>query len=240
MKTLKYILLVSTSLIIFASCQKGSVWGIYGKGTSVTRERTVTAYSGINLNCDANIIFVKDSVYSMKVTAQENIQSILETKVVDSELRVSFLREVRTHDGVIITIHAPSLNSLLINGSGNISAEGTCTAGAISLYVNGSGNITLPTLNSNSIDAKIAGSGNININAGTNTTAVYYVNGSGNVNALGMTSKSCTVKITGSGNVTVNATDNLNVTLTGSGDLKYKGNPTVSSQVTGSGRLIHL
>lgn len=240
MKTFKNIIVLLLSLSVLQSCNKGSIWGIYGKGSSVNRERSISAFTSINFNCDGTIIYVQDSVYSLQVSAQENIQSILETKVVDNELRVNFLREVRTHNGLTVTVHAPSVNSFLINGSGNITVQNTYTANTVALYVNGSGNITIPTLTSTVIDAKISGSGNINLNGGTNSSATYYINGAGNVNSLGMTSKVATVKISGAGGVSINATDNINVTISGSGDVRYKGTPSITSQVSGTGRLIKL
>ena len=240
MKTIKLILLIATVSILSQACRKGSIWGIYGKGAKVTQTRSLTGYSSINLNCDGNISYVQDSVYKLEITAQENILSVLESKLVDTELKLSFLREVRSHEEINIVIHSPKLSAITISGSGNFRAANTVTTSNIGVYLSGSGSIAITKLNSTNIDSKISGSGDISIEGGTGKTSTYNISGSGNVYASGMECTNAILKISGSGNVSINATNTLDITLSGSGDIRYKGNPTISSNITGSGKLIRI
>lgn len=243
MKTLKLILILATTGILVQSCTKGGgIWAIQGEGSTITETRTAKDFSSISLNCEGDIQYVQDSVYLVQISAQKNILAVMETKVVENELRISFRREVRRHNEIKIIVHSPYMNGLSINGSGNINAQGTIQTQNIGLYISGSGNIIIPTLNSTYVDSKISGSGNINIKGGVGSRVSFLISGSGSVNSFNstMVCKDATVKISGSGDVTINATDNLDVNITGSGNVRYKGNPVIRIEDSGSGKLIHV
>jgi hypothetical protein len=240
MKTLKILFLLAVIALGSTACRKGSIWGVRGKGPNITRTKDISGFSFIKLNCDADIVYTQDNAYFVEITGQENILNILETKVTDSQLKIDFLREVRSHNGLTINIHTPVMTGMSIDGSGNFTAQGTVTADNIGLYINGSGNITLPALNSNNIDCKIAGSGDVNLKGGTGKSASYNISGSGNIYAIDMPCQDASIRVSGSGNVSVNAANSLKIVVSGSGDVRYKGNPIIDSQIGGSGKLIHV
>lgn len=240
MKSIKIASVLILLLVVISSCRKGSIWGIHGKGPNKTETRKHENFQSIDLRCDGNITYRQDSVYKVEITAQENIVGLIETKVVDSELRFEFLREIRIHDAIEIVVHSPSLTAVVISGSGNFKSNTTLKTNDLNLIVSGSGNITIPTLSCTTMQNTISGSGNISLNAGTGNNASYKISGSGNVYASGFMVKNADVTISGSGNVSLYATDKLDVTASGSGDVRYKGNPLITSKITGSGRLIAI
>lgn len=240
MKNFKIATTLVLLILLVTSCRKGSMWGIHGKGPNKTETRKHENFQSIDLRCDGNVTYQQDSVFKVEITAQENIVGLIETKVVDSELRFEFLREIRMHEAIEIVVHSPSLTSVVISGSGNFKTNSTLKATEMSLIVSGSGNITVPTLSCTSVKSTISGSGNISINAGAGTNATYKISGSGNVYASGFMVKNADINISGSGNVSVYATDKLDINSDGSGDIRYKGNPVINSKMTGSGRLIAI
>ena len=226
--------------LFFQSCRKGSMWGIYGKGPVETQSRDLKGFSSLYLDCDADITYVQDSTYQVSVSGQQNILAVLETKVAEGQLRISYLREVRKQDGLKITIHSPMLYSCTIAGSGNISSAAGYTGTTVGFYISGSGNITIGSLICNVFDTKISGSGNITISGGNSNSGSYHITGSGNVVAMEHKKNSAVAKISGSGNITVNVTDTFDATISGSGTIKYKGNPVVTTHLSGSGEIVHL
>ena len=123
------------------------------------------------------------------------------------------------NDNIQVTVTLPVLSGLNISGSGDIQALGNFTG-------------------SNTMDAKISGSGNIFIEQGI--TDYFYCNilGSGDIQAFGLQSRKAETNTSGSGSIQLSASDELKVKISGSGDVYYKGSPTVSVQISGSGRVI--
>lgn len=241
MKSIRIIpVLFILSTLFFQSCRKGSIWGIYGKGPVESQTRDLSGFSSLYLDCDADVTYIQDSTYQVSLSGQQNIVAVLETRVDEGQLRISYLREVRKHDGLRIVIHSPKMNSCTIAGSGNISTTSGYTGTTIGFYISGSGNITTGTLNCSSLDTKISGSGNITIGGGSSNSCVHNITGSGNIVALEHKSSTVTAKITGSGNITVNVSDKFDATISGSGTIKYKGNPALTTHLTGTGDIIHL
>ncbi|MES2680941.1 MAG: head GIN domain-containing protein [Bacteroidota bacterium] len=240
MKTNKTILSVIAAGLIFQSCHKGSMWGIKGEGENITENRTINGVNGIDLSIDADIRYVQDSVYSLQISGQKNILSILETKVEGGVFKLDFKRNVWKHNHLYLEIHTPEMNRLSISGSGSIEVANKIKSSHLDLMVSGSGNITIPTVSLQSMDVKLSGSGNVAINNGTCISQYCNISGDGNINCEFLNSTNAVAKISGSGNITLSASGTLNVTISGSGSVKYRGNPVVNSDISGSGKVIHL
>lgn len=229
--------LISLSTV---SCSKGKIFGIKGKGNNVTQTRSVSNFDEIELSIDADVYYVQDSFYSVEISAQQNVLSQLETKVEDGELEIEFDKRVFSHSKITITIHAPNIKELEVNGSGKIVAEHTVNASSMKLKISGSGNINLASLNTSNVESEINGSGNIKVSGGIIDTEDLEISGSGDIDISGATAKSASAHISGSGNIILHATDYLDATISGSGDIKYYGNPVMNVNISGSGKIIHL
>lgn len=241
MKSTKIFLYTSLAVLILSSCyKKGGPWGIRGKGETITEVRDVKGFSKIDLPVDANVYFVEDSVYSVKVTAQENIVKIVQTKVKGSELEIDFLRNVWDHEEIKIEIHAPKLTGLSLSGSGEVKVENTLHSPLLDIDVSGSGDVSIAGLEASKLFLKVSGSSDISIDSGNINNEDIAISGSGNVDALGLKTVYSNVKISGSGDVKVNVSDYLDVHISGSGDVSYKGNPDIDTEISGSGKLINL
>lgn len=241
MQSIKIFLYTSLTVLIFSSCyKKGGPWGIRGKGETITEVRDVTGFSKIDLPVDANIYFVEDSVYSVKVTAQENIVKMVQTKVSGSELQIDYLRNLWDHEQIKIQIHAPKLVGINISGSGELKVENALHTPILDINVSGSGDVSFAGLEAGNLFVKVSGSGDITIDSGNVNNEDFNISGSGNVDALGFISVRSKIKISGSGNVKVNVKDYLDVRISGNGDVSYKGHPDINTDISGSGKLINL
>ena len=215
----KYFVLGMLPVCLFlVSCKKDSV---KGSGSIITEPRAVVDFFNVSVSGSTNIFITQGNNFDVKVKAYENIIPYLETKVQDGTLFVGFKSNSNiSNDNSEVYITMPSLNSLALSGSGNISSKGTFL---------GSGNFK----------ATISGSGNIVIEGGTANNYQINISGSGSVKSFGMISKQAVVSIKGSGNAELTVLQDLNATIDGSGTVYYKGTPvTVTSKITGSGQII--
>ena len=215
----KYFVLGLLSVCLFmVSCKKDSV---KGSGSIITEPRAVVDFFNVSVSGSTNIFITQGNNFDVKVKAYENIIPYLETKVQDGTLFVGFKSNSNiSNDNSEVYITMPSLNSLALSGSGNISSKGTFL---------GSGNFK----------ATISGSGNIVIEGGTANNYQINISGSGSVKSFGMISKQAVISIIGSGNAELTVLQDLNATIDGSGNVYYKGTPaTVTSKITGGGQII--
>ncbi|HSH64444.1 MAG TPA: head GIN domain-containing protein [Bacteroidia bacterium] len=239
MKNLK---IISFSLLIIglASCKKEPFWGINGKGSNTTETINYQSFSKIDLGFDADIFYTQDSIYKIEISAQSNIQRVIETEVNKSVLIFRASKRLWHHNPIKITIHSPVINGFYMSGSGNVYAENTLNTTSMDLNVSGSGGISIPILNADNIYGDISGSGKIKIEGGTSKNMYLNISGSGNIDALAMESQKGNIDVSGSGNVKVWITEQLDVHISGSGKVSYKGSPTIDTKISGSGNVIHL
>lgn len=228
------------SLGVSSCYKKGGPWGIRGKGKTISETRTATGFDKINISEDANVYFVQDSIYSVEVTAQENILRLVETKVKGSELQITFTRNVWDHEEIKVLIHAPNLFGITISGRGDVNVEKGLKSSSLSMELSGSGNVTLASLEASSLKINTSGLSNVRINGGSVNSENITVSGLGDVDLLSLEAAYNRTNISGTGDVKVNVSQDLNVTISGSGDVSYKGHPTVTTDISGSGKLISL
>ncbi|MGD2034224.1 MAG: head GIN domain-containing protein [Bacteroidales bacterium] len=208
-----------------------------GNGILKQEERFVTSFSGVENTTEANVDVIADSVYSIKVTADENLLGIIETSVrSDNNLVISMDngRCVRTDNYMLVEIHMPYLDYVELTGSGNVDVyDFECQD--IEIINSGSGGIDVINLYSTgAVDLSVYGSGSISI-WGKAHTGDYLLTGSGDILADGLMVDDCYVSNSGSGNVYCHAYDYLEAVLNGSGDIIYSGNPVTEFTDNGSG-----
>src|SRR6185295_5400071 len=67
----------------------GCAFGIEGSGNVVSENRTVINFTGIDLQCSANVYFVQGDEQSVKVEAEDNLIVHITTEVKNDVLIIS-------------------------------------------------------------------------------------------------------------------------------------------------------
>ncbi len=224
----------AVSVLGFQSCRK-----TFGEGPSVNRVYNLSGFTSVDAGIDGEVYYTQDSVYKVEIYAQSNVHDLIETPIVNGELRLQFKKfsKLGRHDRVIAYISAPSLSGLGINGSGTVTASQPIGAGSMTLKVNGSGNVNITSFTGQNLNANISGSGHINVNGGSVTSSDLRISGSGDIDMLNMDAENVKVNTSGSGNTTVRVSRFLDVRISGSGDVYYFGNPAVNASISGSGKV---
>ncbi|UMY64570.1 MULTISPECIES: head GIN domain-containing protein [unclassified Flavobacterium] len=137
---------------------------------------------------------------------------------------------------VDITVPYTTLNEIVLNGSGDISADSEVQTKNLKVVLTGSGDIKLKVAAADA-DVTLIGSGDL-ILSGTADAVSASVNGSGDLDAGSLRAKTVRVTVTGSGDATVYASGSIKADVEGSGDIRYKGNPEQEdTSVHGSGSI---
>ncbi len=217
-------IIVAISILLLAMLACSSVTvpaaanAIVGSGKVIGEVRDVAEFTAVELAGSADVNILIGDAQTVNVQSDDNNVPLIETKVVDGTLVISTkpLTNIKTSNGIVVTVAMRSLQHLKLSGSGNINV----------------GEMTGPEL---TVD--LPGSGNIRVIGKANRVNISLA-GSGNVFCDGLTSNDAVVKLNGSGNVTVFADKSLDASLAGSGNIHYSGEPAqVTKSITGSGTI---
>lgn len=230
------IILSLVALTGLSSCKK-----VIGQGATVTEERILANFTRLQTSISGAVYVSEGPVQQVKIEAQQNIIDIVETKVEDGILKLKLKSNtmISNSSNLKVYITIPKYREISVMGSGNVKADRGFNSNDIDLKVTGSGNIDMDRLESTNFYSEITGSGNINIAAGATQSLVLRITGSGDFHGKEFKSKDAEVTITGSGSATVRATNSLKARISGSGNVNYYGNPTTDVSITGSGNVRH-
>lgn len=239
MKTIK---IISLSLLILGlhSCKKEAFIGVNGKGSNVTEVINYKSFAKIDLAFDADVLYTQDSIFKIEISAQSNIQDVIETEVSKGVLTFKANRKLWHHNPIVITVHSPEIKGFFMSGSGNVYVQNPIQTPSIDLNVSGSGGISIPFLITDQIYTSVSGSGKIKVEDGSSKNQYIDISGSGNIDFLNVKSNKSNISVSGSGDVKVWATEELSIAISGSGKVSYKGTPTMNTNISGSGKVINV
>lgn len=223
-------------VVVFSSCTDQTV----GEGPIITEEITIANFNGIETYGDDNVYISYGETQKVTVTGHANIIEKLERDVKEG------IWEIELKDGnyknaqLTINIILPLLNSIKLEGSGNVEVEDFESDTSMNIEIYGSGNITLNSnIGCENLTIEITGSGAIYA-MGTFEDLINLaidMDGSGVYNGFPNSSVNCVIDINGSSVCNVTVDTMLDVKISGSGVVNYKGNPAISANISGSGKI---
>ena len=230
----KYILTTLAGFSMLASscsdCTEGS-----GNVTSI--DRPLSAFSRIRLEGSSHAYIIKDSVFFVRISADDNVIPLIETSVSNGKLVVGKMDNkcIKNEHRTDIYIHTNNIQEVIMEGSGSVDGQSGFAGDELSVTIKGSGDLRMNYVG-NKVRGAIEGSGNIHL-AGAAATQEFAITGSGYIHADQMPASNVKVSIQGSGNMDVNSTGYLDVNISGSGTVWYSGNPSIQTDISGSGKV---
>jgi hypothetical protein len=211
-----------------------------GSGIAVADRRHLTGFGAVHLSGPIDLQLNRSDRESVTVKADDNIVSLIETRVIDGDrptldIRVKPDASFRTSRAPIVVVEFRTLSELVVRGSGSVRAD-RIEADTFALSMAGSSDVRISSLRAPLFAAVLSGSGDLSV-AGHADQQAYKLSGSGDVSALKLEGSSVKVGIVGSGDAAVHASTSLEVTIVGSGDVVYRGSPRVSQTIRGTGEV---
>ena len=197
--------------------------------------RNVDTFKGINLKLPADVYLKQGAEQSVKIEAEEKVLSLITTEIKKGSLIIDHERTLKNFNNVKIYITVSNLESVSINGSGNVISETLFKGSNLDLSIAGSGDVKM-ALDYSKLSLSIAGSGNIQL-SGRASIQDISIAGSGDIKSIDLISEKAKVSIAGSGSCTLDTKD-LDASIAGSGDIFYKSTPAnISTSISGSGTV---
>ena len=227
-----------TSLLFFSACRYMGGKRVSGNGTLTSEQRNISNFNNIKVVGGMDVILQLDSVFSVKVEADQNLIEHIRTEN-NGDVLVIAPEEgfnLNPQAGMKVFVTAPVINEMEVVGSGSIVSQSRlANTSKIETNISGSGDIKLD-IDAPEVVAQISGSGTVTL-TGNTRNFTGEINGSGNIRNFNLLSEVTKVQISGSGDAEVFASKQLAVDINGSGAVAYKGNPAVNQDISGSGSV---
>jgi hypothetical protein len=211
---------------------------IKGNGHVTTDSRSVNTFTGVESHGNFDVYVSSGSPASVKVEAEDNLLSYIETYVENGVLIVRPRNDVwlRPRRGMKIWVTAPSYSRITTIGSGNIIGQNKITdPSKLEVRVKGNGDIRLD-IDAPEVAATLTGNGGINLK-GQSKVFDGELMGNGNIKAFDLMAEETRVHIMGNGDAEVFASVKLDVSIGGNGSVQYKGGAQASTHITGNGNI---
>lgn len=237
--TIKFSMLALLAAFTLSSCTKNR---IKGTGPTISETYSISNFSKVALEFNADVEYIYDNDYYVEVEAQENVLDAMDIEKNGSTLCLKFKTGTYLvkYDKIKCIVHSPDFEGGNVSGSGDLYVSGNFQSNNLNLDVSGSGRIDIADIETTNLDADISGSGKIEIHNGTANKVNAKISGSGKIYLEDLEANNVETKTTGSGTTKVWATNNLDVRITGSGDVYYRGGASVTTSISGSGKLHKL
>ena len=210
---MKNILYIAATVLLCSSCfhvntnWSGGKNAIKGEGSVISKSYDFKDFDRIVINGHADVTFTQSPEYEVTLRAQENVFDFVDYRVEGSTLILEMKdkRTVRSTE-FDVTIQAPALNSLVVNGAadfdingglvcdGNLEIEvngagdlsfNAIRCGDLTIEANGASDIELSDIDVRKLDVEVNGAGDVDID-GKAESANLEVNGAGDIDARGL------------------------------------------------------
>ena len=238
---------------------------ITGAGPVVERPIEGSRFTKVILNIPAVANISQEDVFSLVISAQENLFPYLRTDIQHNQLTLSVAEGciLEPTEPIIVNIGMKRIQAVTLSATGKINV-GDVADEQFNVSLTGSGEIVLDSLTveklvvhgtgdgkvtcqsvypSGSLDIVQQVGGTVAVVLGSseqaNTMEIHH-QGSADLDLGNLETEEVTVSLSGSGSATVWASEVLKAEISGTGNVRYYGDPTVKAGGAGSGKTQSL
>lgn len=234
---LKFVTPILLGAFLLSTCQ--SLDCISGSGNQVLLSRDLGYFTKIETSGSYEIILKQDSINSLSIKADDNIQDEIMTRVSGNTLSISMEGFFCKPGPIIIYISSKEIEKVKASGAIDISSDGLLDVSDFQLELSGSSKVMLE-LNAKTLKTSSSGSSDINLK-GQAGIHELELSGSSNIEALDFVVGEYNINSSGSSKSRINVLNKLNVRSSGSSKIEYKGKPSkISNHDSGSSKITSL
>ena len=205
---MKRIFYIAAVALLCSSCfhvNKNYTFGkdnIKGEGAVITKSLDLKDFDTIEINGGADVTFTQGTDYDVTVRTQENVFDWLDYKVEGTKLilQIKDKKGVRAEE-FDITVQAPELNSVVVNGATDFNIKGLSMDGDLKVQVNGAGDLDFDNVACENLSVQVNGAADASLSSlDIRNTLKIEVNGAGDVNISGST-QDVSLEVNGAGDI---------------------------------------
>jgi hypothetical protein len=222
-------------LFILGSCHMITGKKVHGDGKITSQAHTVTDFSSVDVSGAIDVILTEDSVASVKVETDANLQEYIDIYVEGNTLHIH--PEEHTNldptKSIKVYVTAAGYNRLEASGACSFQSQTKITSkDVISIDMTGASTANLD-IKAPRTEIDVSGACSVTIKGETKD---FSIDGSGstNIKAFELMAENTNVDMSGAGNAEVFASVKLGASLSGAADVVYKGEGAVIANTSGA------
>lgn len=210
--------------------------GVKGNGNVTVEDRNVNeTFTSIKATEGLNVYLTQSDYESITVEADENLQELIITEVVNGVLKIHTKQNIGRNKSKKITVNFKDILSIISTSGSDVFSTNRINADELSLKSTSGSDMKLE-VNTSVLNCKSTSGSDLRVSGKTKRLIAEATSGS-DIKAGDLMAESSEVKATSGADITVNTSKNLTAKATSGGDIKYYGNPETvekSDNVSGS------
>lgn len=217
-KQVKIYFILTLLGVLFSGCSNESV---NGKGAVIEEERSVGDFNSVSLQIPGKLYVYAGTESSVIIKTNENVLHVIETTVINGKLIIETQPNISIRNTDVLNVYITSdmVTDFSINGSGKISIEDCIEDTSMKFEVNGSGDIIACGV-TEVLNVVVNGSGQFKGFSLQAETAELNIRGSGDIEST--VSEVLEADISGSGKIEYYGSPEVHTQISGSGTIKRK------------------
>jgi hypothetical protein len=198
-------------------------------------ENNDALFNSINVSDNIDVEIRQSETTGLIIDSSEPASELVKTEIKNGTLYIYSAENRSWGEKAKVIVMTPEIETIVMDGSGNVTCDGFIDSDYLKVILNGTGNITLD-VNVLEVRVRIPGSGKICL-SGSAAVEKISISGQGEVDAQGLKTFSAAVDISGQGNCRITSKD-ISVHISGTGNVLYSEAPSrLQVKVTGTGSV---
>ncbi|MBL0053792.1 MAG: DUF2807 domain-containing protein [Bacteroidetes bacterium] len=239
MKLFKNVFVVFFSIVVMYTMCSFIYENVTGSGKMAQENRTVPAFSGIDVCCGIEVI-VKSGCQSVSVNAEDNVLPLVETEVKDNVLHIGYKNKVslKTHKKVTVYVSAASIEKLYASSGSKLVCDEVIKGNKLIAKVSSGADMKI-AIGVDDFNCEASSGSNMQVSGKANSLWAE-ASSSGDIDAKNCPVSTATTEASSGSNITVNVSENLIAKASSGGDILYKGAVTKMNKKLSSGGSVKM
>lgn len=233
--------LVPALLLVLLTASSCNYFGgkyVRGDGNVVTRERSVSDFSGVDVSGAIDVVVTQDSAYSVRVETDNNLQDLVEIYNSNGVLQIHSRNNFNLDPSrkTIVHVAAPAIRGFYVSGASSIRSTNKMNAtGPVEIDITGASDINLD-INSPEVRVDMSGASKAIMKGETRDLSIEG-SGASHVKAYDLLSENADIRISGASSAEIYASVKLEADASGASHIKYRGKAAVNSNSSGASHI---
>jgi hypothetical protein len=200
--------------------------GVKGNGDVKIENRTMNQpFTAIKATEGLDVYLTQSDSESIRVEADENLQDIIVTEVIDGVLKIHTKQNIGRCTSKKVMVSFRDISSIISTSGSDVYSTNTITTETLELESTSGSDMKLD-VNTTTLNCKSTSGSDLKLSGKTIKLIAEATSGS-DIKAEDLIAESSQVKATSGAGITVNTTKELTANATSGADIKYLGNPEV-------------
>ncbi|MFG6686484.1 head GIN domain-containing protein [Mariniflexile sp. HNIBRBA6329] len=198
--------------------------GVKGNGHVTTENRTITKpFATIKATEGLDVYLTQSDNESISVEADENLQGLIITEVIDNVLKIHTKQNIGTCTSKKVMVSFKNISNIIATSGSDVKSTSTIVTKHLNLETTSGSDMDLD-VNTSTLNCKSTSGSDLKLSGKTIELTAEATSGS-DFKAANLIVQNADVKASSGADVTVNATETLTAKASSGGDIKYTGNP---------------